>query len=893
MLRRTLRVIALVGTLIVGALALALIVSQTDWFRDWARRLIVRQANQYLNGELAIGRLRGNLFFGAELDDVSLHSGGEQVVSVKTLGVNYSVLDLVSKGLIVEEITLEAPRVRVTRTADGWNLGRLVKEQRREADREGPMRPVSIGSIGISNGDIVLEGAGTAGTFEAPRRLRDLNARMSFEYAPVHYTVTVDRLSFTTASPNAALNEMSGKIAVRDDNLYLDDLTIRTSESDLFVDGVVEHYLRRPVITLVTRSRSLSLPEIGRFLPAVAATNLRPSLEIEANGTIDRLALALDVRSAAGQADGSVTLDLEGPRRAASGTLNVRDFNLGPLTGRRDLGSHITGRTTFDLAMPPGGLDAIAGPFTFAGPRAAFAGYEAQRLQVKGRLDGPRIVIDGRANAYGAASTVRGAIVRPGTNRALAMDLRGTASNVDLRRLPRRLNVPSLDTVLAADWHFQQESGVTSGDAVLAASRIEGAEVASGTAATFRMEGNAVEYAAKGAVSRLDLQRVGKALAISALAADRFSSSLSGLFDVKGSGKTVDELRIDASGELVDSKFLGGELPRLRYTALLDRGALTATAAGSFAQFNPAALTGRSELEGTVTGQLDVQVALDDIRGSITPETLTAAGRVELSQSAIGGIDVEKGLVDGRIDRGNGEIRTLDVSGADLHVTASGAVALTDTGTSSVEYHLDTPSLEEVGKLVGQPLQGAVTLDGRLTGNRASLETTGTFSGSNVGYGENGALNANSQYLRPHPEPVVQGRNGRRDDDSDVRPRGWPRAGRGGGQDHVQIADPRVRRKGERRRSRGGCVRHAPHSRRPQRAPLADAHPARRRAGVAHGRHRRGRSVRCAGDPRQERPARRAADAAGTRRAAVACGGRNDCARRRNNRRPAREGVDR
>ncbi|HEX2443033.1 MAG TPA: translocation/assembly module TamB domain-containing protein [Vicinamibacterales bacterium] len=746
MLRRTLRVIALIGTLIVGAIALALIVSQTDWFRDWARRMIVRQANQYLNGELAIGRLRGNLFFGAELDDLSLHSGGEQVVAVKTLSVNYSVLDLVSKGLMVEEIRLEAPRVRVTRTADGWNLGRLVKEERREADREGPMRPVSIGSIGVSNGDIVLEGARTAGTFEAPRRLRDLNAQMSFEYAPVHYTVTLDRLSFTAASPNGALHEMSGKIAVRDDNLFLDDLTIRTAESDLFVDGVIEHYLRRPVIKLVTRSRSLSLPEVGRFLPAIAGINLRPSFEIETNGPVDRLGVTLDVRSAAGQADGSVTLDLEGPRRAVGGTVNVRDFNLGPLTGRRDLGSHITGRTTFDLVLPPGGVDAIAGPFTFAGPRVTFAGYEAERLQVKGRLDGPRIVVDGRTHAYGAASSVRGTIVRPGTNRTLAMDLRGSASNVDLRRLPRRLNVPRLDTVLAADWHFQQASGVMSGDAVLGASRIEGADVASGTTATFRMEGNDVEYAAKGAVTRLDLQRVGKALNVSALAADRFGSSLSGPFDVKGSGKTVDELRIDASGELVDSQFLGGELPRLRYTALLDRGALTATAAGSFAQFDPAALMGRTELKGTVTGQLDVQVALDDVRGSITPETLAAAGRVELSQSSIGGIDVEKGLVDGRIDRGNGEIRTLDVSGADLHVTASGAVALTDTGSSSVKYHIDTPSLEAVGELVGQPLQGAVTLDGQLTGNRASLETTGTFSGSNVKYGETGALDANSQY---------------------------------------------------------------------------------------------------------------------------------------------------
>jgi hypothetical protein len=49
-LRRLLQVVALVGTLLVGVVALALIVSQTPWFRDWIRRYIVRESKQYLNG---------------------------------------------------------------------------------------------------------------------------------------------------------------------------------------------------------------------------------------------------------------------------------------------------------------------------------------------------------------------------------------------------------------------------------------------------------------------------------------------------------------------------------------------------------------------------------------------------------------------------------------------------------------------------------------------------------------------------------------------------------------------------------------------------------------------------------------------------------------------------
>src|SRR5919109_84665 len=99
-IRRLAQIVALVGTLVVGIVALALIVSQTSWFREWVRRYIVREAKQYLNGELTIGGLSGNLFFGAELTDVALDVGGERIISVKDIGVDYSVLDLVSKGLV-------------------------------------------------------------------------------------------------------------------------------------------------------------------------------------------------------------------------------------------------------------------------------------------------------------------------------------------------------------------------------------------------------------------------------------------------------------------------------------------------------------------------------------------------------------------------------------------------------------------------------------------------------------------------------------------------------------------------------------------------------------------------------------------------------------------------
>ena len=70
---------------------MAVIVTQTTWFKEWLRGFIVRQAEDYVNGRLSIGRLDGNLFFGVELEDVDVTMNGKTVVDIKDVGLDYNV----------------------------------------------------------------------------------------------------------------------------------------------------------------------------------------------------------------------------------------------------------------------------------------------------------------------------------------------------------------------------------------------------------------------------------------------------------------------------------------------------------------------------------------------------------------------------------------------------------------------------------------------------------------------------------------------------------------------------------------------------------------------------------------------------------------------------------
>jgi autotransporter translocation and assembly factor TamB len=766
-LRRLLQVVALVGTLLVGMVALALIVSQTPWFRDWLRRYIVRESKQYLNGELSIGSLGGNLLFGVQVSDVAVDVSGERVVAVKAIEVDYDVFQLISKGVVLDEIKLVEPQIRLERDGNGWNVKHLVKKQEKEADREGPRRPLDLQAIEIADGRISIADHTGADGYRLPRVIEDLDLKASYAYAPVHYSVVIDRASMRASSPQMALTELTGKLAVRDDNLYIETMSIGTTESSLEIDGVVEDYLTTPVLKVTTTGK-VSLPEMGRVLPAAGEYALHPQFSVKASGPGDKLLLDLDVRSEAGIVRGQLTTDVKAPDFAARGNVDVERLDLAPILKSPAQQSDITGQAHVDLrfagepASKPFG-DRIAGTFTFRGPTVLAAGYQARNVKATGSFGGGRVNLDTSAAGYGGTGTARGFVALPAPGRRTAFDLRGRADHVDLRNLPARLAVPRLATDLSAsEYHVSGTGPAVTGTAVLNRSTVEGATLEQGTSAEFRTGADGVEYSARGSASDLNLPRIGRALQIAALDKPAYDGRLNGEFDVHGTvpparrgagGSRAREITVDARGTLRDSTIMGGRLPQLAYDTRLANGGLTVTADGRFESFNPATLTNRQTLDGEITGTLKASFTIADVSAPITPAALTADGTVALEKSTIGGLAVDTARIEGKYAAEVADLKTAQISGPAIKLDASGRVALDQASASNLKYHVEAIDLADLGRLAGQQdVSGSAVLDGTITGNARSLQTTGALDGSNVGYRDNTALDVNSRYSVTVPD---------------------------------------------------------------------------------------------------------------------------------------------
>ena len=752
--RKFLQVVAFICTLIVGVTSMVLIVSQTTWFKEWLRGFIVRQADDYVNGRLSIGRLDGNLFFGVEMEDVDITVNGEQVVGLKDVGIDYNFLTFLTDHVVLDHIRLNQPTLHLEKTAKGWNLVELIKAQTPE--KPANRKPIEIGEIGVSQGTLYLESppggpVGTSGV-SVPAVIEKIDASVGVSSDANELKVDVRHVALRGNNPRFGINDLSGIVRRHEDSITIENLALRSEETSLRAGGSIRGLdSGNPVINIKASSDKFSVGELANVLPALRPyENLEPAFELNASGPADRLDVQLNAREKeVGQIAGNLMVDTLGPERRVAGDVQTQHFNVGPLVRGTAVKTDITGRGKIDLTLPSSNQP-FKGTYVVNAQRAMVVGYDARNVAARGRINWPSITVDGRASAYGGRATAKGTIV---AGSPLRLDLTGRAAHVDLRNLPSQLSVPGVSSNLQFSYTLTGRGPMFSGDLTLDESMLADATIAGGTVASFRAGAGAPAYAAKGHVSNLDLQKIGHGFKIAALDMAKYQSRLNGEFDVTGSGGGQYPLTIDANGTLVDSEIFHAQTPRFQFTTNLAEGNAHIVANGEVMGLDPSAISSDTRIAGRVNGSVDVDVTLRDYANGVTPESMDVSGRVDVSQSTIGGIDIDTAVVNGMYQDRSGNLTELVVDGPDIHVKGQGPIALNDTGSSNLVLHIETPSLDRLGRVFGQnDLKGAGTVDATVTGNGQELKASGMLDGANLGVGENTALDLDSMFDATLPQ---------------------------------------------------------------------------------------------------------------------------------------------
>ena len=763
-MRRLSRILLWTAGALLTLVLLAGIVVETSFFKNWLRGFIVRQANERLEGTLAIGRLHGSLFSGIELDDVRVMLDNQPVISIDAITSRYTIRELVSGGVTIDNVTLVHPVVAAHREGDGWQLSRLIKKDANEADRRGPSKPINIRHINITKGHFTVDKKPGEQSVNIPDTYDAFEAALSFAYAPVHFTIGIDRMTFAASNPTLEIRQANGAIAVESDKINFKALTVRTAETGIWTDGALENYLKQPTFKLAVSLTPLSLPEVHRLVPAVAEMHVTPTVNVRLSGTLEGLATEFSAKSSAGNFSGKGKVAVAGPDRVFQGEVAVHHLDLAPFLNNAEQKSDITVYAKVDV-RGPAGFDTLRGTVAADAPHVETHGYVVTGIRANAKIDGRKINFDTSERAYRSNTTAAGSVefasdARPETR----FDLRGVVKDVGLTYLPKQTRVPPVETKLTANYHVRiviprKPGWHVDGDVTLGTSSVAGVTVADGSKASFFVEPNVVRYEADATVAGVDLKRIGDSFNITALQQPRYQTNLNGHVRAKVDGTAVEKMTLNASGELHDSSIFGGTIPQLTFESSIANNDLHVKASGELEKINPAIAAGKPSLDGSITGSIDaVELTMQHLSQATDLNSVAAYVLADFGPSSVGKYSIDKAYVQADYHNAVADVQYIQAYGHDVVAQGNGTIALNDTDQSGFWFHAEASHLGQVGTMMetGKELTGIGTVDAVVSGNKKEFVANGTATGNGLRYGDYGALAASTKFTAKIPDLDAQ-----------------------------------------------------------------------------------------------------------------------------------------
>jgi autotransporter translocation and assembly factor TamB len=755
-MRRFSRILLWTAGIVLTLVLLTGIVIETSFFKNWLRGVIVKQANQHINGTLSIGTFKGNLFSGVELDDVTVMMDKEPIVRIDALKTSYNIRELISNGTTVDSVTVVRPVVAAHREGSGWQLARLVKPTNNESKST---RRIAIRHVTITDGSVAVDKTQGEQAVNVPDRVDKLNASLGLSYMPdASTTVDVANVSFVASNPDLELRQLSGRVAINDESINVSNFNLRTGETVVWADGAVAQYKKTPTLAMQVAFTPLSLQEIHRIVPAMQQMNVAPTINMKLGGPTTRLATEVSAKSTAGDFAFRGTVSLGGPDRVYAGEVAVHHLDLAPFLNNPEQKSDIVVYAKVDV-RGPAGFDTLRGSVSADAPLVSTHGYVVEGIRANAKIDGRKIAFDTSELAYRSNTTAAGTIQfatneRPETR----FDLRGAVKDVGLAYLPKQTRIPPAETKLSLGYHVnivipRKPGWHVDGSVQLAKSTVAGVTIGDGSKASFVFEPNVVQYTADLSVIDVDLQRVGQQFNVPALADPRYRTSLNGhvVADVKGTA--IDTMDLKASGALTDSSVFGGRIPELTFESTIANGNLHVKANGQLDKLNPAVAADKASLDGAVTGNVDVDVTLNHLANGVDTNSIEGTLTADLGPSKIGDASIDRAYVSGDYRNAFADIYQLEVAGADVIATGHGTLSFNESDPSGFWIHAEASHLESINAAMNSEhaLTGIGTFDAVVGGNKKEFTVNGTATGNGIKYDEYGALAASTKFSAKIP----------------------------------------------------------------------------------------------------------------------------------------------
>jgi len=287
-------------------------ITQSKFFKDRMRVIIVSAAANNINGMLHLGTIKGNFITGFSIDSVAIFREGEIFLSTGEISLHHDPFSMLHKTLTLRNLTIHNPTVKILKSNDGkWNINEIFPTRdTTEADKLD--WTIKVQEIKVVGGSFTL--------FDSTREklkvmqdtvtkyldyrhfeVKNINTKFSGVIKDKNYKLSIKELSAIIPETSFELNQLTGDFAINEKIGEVKDLVLVTSKTRLKIDASLKElnlfqkvnlteFENKPVELKVLAS-NIDLNELKSFLPPIYFLNGTAYVELEADGKFGDLSV--------------------------------------------------------------------------------------------------------------------------------------------------------------------------------------------------------------------------------------------------------------------------------------------------------------------------------------------------------------------------------------------------------------------------------------------------------------------------------------------------------------------------------------------------------------------------------------------------------------------------
>lgn len=273
--------------------------TQTQWFRDWLRDFVAEESQSFLNGELQIGKIRGNLVTHLEISGILLKDGQDTVLYIPKFRVDLKPMRILQKEIRVDSILIDSLYANLYQLPDSsWNAQHLLKSDTTAVpDTAAPGEPfayqIILGDFHLKNARLDIASFSSI----IPKEIRNFNTRFSANYSNDEQVLNLEEFRFQTKNPDLNLREISFRAARTPKEISLKNFVLQTAANHL--DAEAEYYpAEEQTSNASLNSEPIHFKEF-RFLLPDMQISAKPELSLVTHFRNDSLNLTVDIKDGA------------------------------------------------------------------------------------------------------------------------------------------------------------------------------------------------------------------------------------------------------------------------------------------------------------------------------------------------------------------------------------------------------------------------------------------------------------------------------------------------------------------------------------------------------------------------------------------------------------------